>query len=493
MPAKYRLSAEEREFFSLVQNAVLANPFSDERMEQDLKIVGMFPDVALNELIDKAIAEVRNRMDKIETQGRCDLQKFSPKDQQMLRAACLFDIFYSFVNQFDQLIQEQITAGDKSIKVPFANDALAMFHRRGFNHEEALHFFAMCYQFRRAYYFIDHGLVGRSQCMKKLRERLWNNVFTYDLDLYDRFLWNRMEDFSTLILGETGTGKGAAAMAIGRSGFIAFDEKKNSFAESFNRTFVSLNLSQFSENLIESELFGHRKGAFTGAIDDHDGIFDRCTKFGAIFLDEIGEVSIPVQIKLLKVLEERIYSPVGSHIEKAFNGRIIAATNRSIDEIQSKKLMRDDFFYRLCSDMIIVPPLRQRIEEDAGELDDLLAYTIMRITGQSAPDLTSIVRKTIEKELGLSYSWPGNVRELGQCVRRILLNRSYKNIAHSATPAYPSQLVKDIDNGTIDARTLVQEYCRLLYDKTGNYGEVARRTGLDRRTVKKHVEESDAA
>ena len=492
MATKYRLTSEERDFFSLVESAVLANPFSDERMALDLQIVGMFPDVELDQLVDRAIAEVKSRIIKIEKEGRCDLQKFSPKDQQMLRAACLFDIFYTFADQFDQLIQEQIEALEKSVKVRFANEALALFQQRGFTHEESLHFFAMAYQLRRAYYFIDHGLVGRSQSMKKLRERLWNNVFTYDLDLYDRYLWNHMDDFSTLLLGETGTGKGAAAMAIGRSGFIPFDEKKVAFAESFNRSFVALNLSQFSENLIESELFGHRKGAFTGAIDDHEGIFDRCTKFGAIFLDEIGEVSTPVQIKLLKVLEERIYSPVGSHVEKSFKGRIIAATNRSFEEIQNKSYIRDDFFYRLCSDMILVPPLRQRVAEDPGELDDLLSYSITHITGQSSAELTGMIRKTIGAELGLNYSWPGNVRELRQCVRRILLNRSYKSSEQRESKGLPSKLAKDIDSGNIGARTLVKRYCQLLYNKTGNYGEVARRTGLDRRTVKKHVEEADA-
>lgn len=491
MTSKYRLTSEERDFFSLVEGAVLANPFSDERMALDLRIVGMFPDVELDQLVDRAIAEVKSSITKIEQEGRCDLQKFSPKDQRMLRAACLFDIFYTFVDQFDRLIQEQMEAGEKSVKVAFASEALSLFHQRGFTHEEALHFFAMAYQLRRAYYFIDHGLVGRSPCMKKLRERLWNNVFTYDLDLYDRYLWNRMDDFSTLLLGETGTGKGAAAIAIGRSGFIPFDEHKGCFAESFNRLLVSLNLSQFSENLIESELFGHRKGAFTGAIDDHEGLFDRCAKFGTIFLDEIGEVSTPVQIKLLKVLEERIYSPVGSHVEKSFKGRIIAATNRSIEEIQNKSYIRDDFFYRLCSDMIFVPPLRQRIAEDPGELEDLLNYSLMHITGQSSPDLTGMVRNTIENDLGLNYAWPGNVRELRQCVRRILLNRSCRSGEQTQTRAAPSKLAKDIDSGNIDARTLVKRYCQLLYDKTGNYGEVARRTGLDRRTVKKHVEEGD--
>ena len=111
-----------------------------------------------------------------------------------------------------------------------------------------------------------------------------------------------MEDFSTIILGKTGTGKGMAAAAIGRSGHIPFNEKKGCFSDSFARTFLSINLSQYSEHLIESELFGHSKGAFTGAIGDHLGVFSRCSPHGAILLDEIGEISTTIQIKLLNLL-----------------------------------------------------------------------------------------------------------------------------------------------------------------------------------------------
>src|SRR5438552_12916529 len=186
------------------------------------------------------------------------------------------------------------------------------------------------------------GLIGQSPCMKELRRHLWNNIFTHDVRCYDRYLWNRMEDFSTLLLGETGTGKGTAAAAIGRSGFIPFDEKKGCFAESFTRGFIALNLSQYPETLIESELFGHKKGAFTGAIEAHEGIFSRCSAYGAIFLDEIGEVSASLQIKLLQVLQERTFSPVGSHETLRFRGRVIAATNQPIDHLRQR--IRDDFF-----------------------------------------------------------------------------------------------------------------------------------------------------
>ena len=489
MTEKLHLTPGERTFFGLVHHAVLANPFSDARVETDLKIAGMFPGISRDALIEKTISEVRLRIKKLEAKGGGDIRQYSGKDREYLFSSHLFDIFHFFVDRFDKLIVHQIKTDLIPITVPFADEAFALLNQRGFTPEEARHAFALCYQLRRAFYFIDRGLVGNSASMKKFRESLWNNVFTSDLNLYKRYLWNRMEDFSTLILGETGTGKGAAAMAIGQSGYIPFDAKKKAFTESFTRSFVSLNLSQFPSNLIESELFGHKKGAFTGAVDDHKGIFARCSPHGAIFLDEIGEVSCPLQIKLLKVLEERVFCPVGSHREIRFKGRIIAATNRPLADLQSGAFLRDDFFYRLCSDIITAPPLRERISEDPTELDDLLINTVTRITGRSAPELADMVKDIIDRELGKDYTWPGNVRELAQCVRRVLLKRSYQPPYAHIAERQPHQLSEVIGRGDIDARSLVREYSRHLYEKFGTYGEVSRRTGLDRRTVKKHITE----
>jgi transcriptional regulator with GAF, ATPase, and Fis domain len=279
-------------------------------------------------------------------------------------------------------------------------------------------------------------------------------------------------------------------MAIGRSGFIPFNERKKTFVESFTRSFVSLNLSQYPENLIESELFGHRRGAFTGAVDDYQGIFDRCSPHGAIFLDEIGEVSIPVQIKLLRVLQDRVFLPVGSHREHRFQGRVIAATNRPIETLRREGRMRDDFYYRLCSDIITVPPLRQRIAEDPAELDDLIALLVERMLGSRMPDIMQMVCETVTRDLGKGYPWPGNVRELEQCVRGILLNRHYRGTpSESATPDLVPELIAGIEDGRIKAQRLLAGYCFLLYRRCGTYEAAARRCGLDRRTVRKYVDQ----
>jgi DNA-binding NtrC family response regulator len=489
MPAKKQLSAQEREFFALVNQAVFANPFGDERVEIDLKIAGLFPGVPERERIDKAIAKIAMTMERFEKEGRDNINHYSGKDRRLIENSFLYDFFNQFIDHFDRHIGDQIEAGKTSLRVPFAGEAFAYLSRRGFNSEDIRRYFEVVYQLRRAYFFIDRSLVGRSPGMREVRRKLWNNVFTQDIEFYNAYLWDRMEDFSTLILGDTGTGKGTAAAAIGRSGFIPFDEKQDAFAESFTESFIFLNLSQFPENLIESELFGHKKGAFTGAVEDYEGIFDRCSRYGAILLDEIGEVSIPVQIKLLQVLQERVFSPVGSHDEHRFQGRVIAATNRPLEQLRGQGRMRDDFFYRLCSDIITVPPLHQRIQEDPGELDDLLAHTVQRLLGKPSAELSKMVRLVIDQHLGADYHWPGNVRELEQCVRQVLLNQVYLGDQEAAAQDLNSQLIRGIQNGNIEAQQLMAGYCFLLYGRHGTYEAVARRANLDRRTVKRYVDE----
>ena len=481
------LTTAEREFISLVSRAAFANPFSDARTEVDRQIADLTGVTDREAQVDAVALRVAAKIKELEARGGANLNQHTGEERMTLAVAFLFEGFHSLIGAFDDLILKQIAAGDESVPVPFAREAIATLCRRGFPADRAERYFAMFYQLRRAYYLIDRGLTGASPCMRKLRERLWSNVFTSDMQLYVMQLWNRMEDFSTLLLGATGTGKGAAAAALGRSGFIPFDTRKGCFAESFTRGFISLNLSQFPETLIESELFGHRKGAFTGAVEAHAGIFARCSTHGAIFLDEIGEVAEPLQIKLLQILQERTFTPVGSHERQRFAGRVIAATNRSLDELRREGKFRDDFYYRLCSDVILVPSLRQRLGEHPRELDLLLTELVRRLTGHSDDALTARVAKALRKSPGADYAWPGNVRELEQAVRRVLLTGHYAAQAAPAAAGAQARFLAALESGALTADEVLAGYCARLHEQLGSYEEVARRTQLDRRTVRRYI------
>lgn len=221
--------------------------------------------------------------------------------------------------------------------------------------------------------------------MRGLREALWNNVFTHDVRAYDKVLLPRMEDFSTLLMGKTGSGKGSASAAIGCSDHLPFDLRRRRFVYSFTDAFIATNLSQFPEALTGYELFGHLKGAFSVGIDD---------------------VSESVQPKLLQVLQERVFTPVGSHRQQRFAGRVIAATSRVVADGSEM------IFYRLCSDVITVPAQRVRIARAPAELEALVRLLIRRMTAGGGDDLLDLLLTTLRLDLRESYAWPGNVGEL---------------------------------------------------------------------------------
>lgn len=486
----YSLSSVDRKFISLVHEAAFSNPFGEKRDQIDNQIAALSRKKAdtPEEILEILVEQMRKFLARLDDQGASKISDFCEKDRPLIKNTYLFFIFHELIDDFDNLIQQQIRSGDRPVRVDFVDKAYQKFDRRGLTQTQAFRFFSIFYQIRRAYYFISHSLTGRSEAMKKLRCALWNSVFTNDIAVYDNFLLDKMEDFSTLILGGTGSGKGSAAAAIGRSGYIEFDEAKGCFSENFNCNFISINLSQYPETLIESELFGYRKGAFTGAIDDYPGIFSLCSPFGSLFLDEIGEVSSHVQIKLLNVLQERTFSPVGSHKMQRFKGRVIAATNRSISSLRQDGKFRDDFFYRLCSNIITVPSLKQRLDENPDEIYELVDVIVARIIGNNTSGIAQGIVETLSKNIPSSYEWPGNVRELEQAIRCILITGNYSgNLPRAETDACKDIQIK-MEHGEFSAKDLLAEYCGYLYSRYGTYEKVAEITRLDRRTVKKHLD-----
>jgi len=209
-------------------------------------------------------------------------------------------------------------------------------------------------------------------------------------------------DTTIMINGETGTGKGIIARAIHRRSYRR------------NGPFVQINCGAISEGLLESELFGHVKGAFTGATADKPGKFE-LAKGGTIFLDEIGDMSPDLQVKVLRVLEENEFERVGSVQTINTDARIIAATHRDLEEEVQKSNFREDLFYRLYVIPIALTPLKDR----KSDIPLLISYFLEKISHAKGRETVKISSKVMD--LLLSHSWPGNVRELKNLIERLVV------------------------------------------------------------------------
>ncbi|MGR9101191.1 MAG: sigma 54-interacting transcriptional regulator [Gammaproteobacteria bacterium] len=486
------IDSDQRQFFRQLADIAFTNPFGLECVQKECELIGAD---GANTPPDDREAKIREMARfhflRLEEPGRFDIRHCAEKDREMMKIAWLFWTYRDFQDDFDRLIRSQTEQGDDPVELTFYRPLASRFEQAGFDPEEASRYIALFYQLRRGFDFIGGAISGDSPAVVDLRMRLWNNIFTFDPDWYLNYLCGNMEDFSTLLLGETGTGKSLVARAIGCSGFIPFDAGEKCFRESFTRSFLSINLSQFPSGLLESELFGHKKGAFTGAVENHAGVFSRCSAHGAVFIDEIGDIDIPTQVKLLNVIQDRVFSPVGSHERHRFEGRVIAATNKDIDRLLEQGQFRSDLYYRLCSDVIELPPLRQRLEENPGEMRKLVESLLGKMLSETDERLADRVEKRLRESVPPGYPWPGNVRELEQCIRRICLTGAYRAGRRKTQPdESQNRLLGQIDEGALSAQKLLQAYCRRLYEIHGSYEAVSRIANLDRRTAKKYIIEN---
>jgi len=357
---------------------------------------------------------------------------------------------------------------------------------------QAGHTFACYYQVVRAFHHIFDQIIGNSQPAARLRAAVWQSVFTHDIRRYRRTLYGRMNEFATLITGPSGTGKELVARSIAMSRYVPFNENKLAFEEELTGLFFPINIAALPGTLVESELFGHKRGSFTGAVQDKRGWLEECPPLGAVFLDEIGELDLAIQVKLLRVIETRSFQAVGegsAQLHK-FEGKLIAATNRNLERSIRKRTFREDLYYRLCSDQIATPSLRQQIDESPDVLRDLILFMARRVAGNEGALLAEEATHWIESNLSAGYAWPGNYRELEQCVRNILIRKDYhpQRRPEATGRGKKGDLFAEARQGTLTANELLSRYCTLVYGQTGSYEETARRLELDRRTVKAKVD-----
>ncbi len=236
---------------------------------------------------------------------------------------------------------------------------------------------------------------------------------------------------SVLIQGESGTGKELVAKAIHQRSLRS------------RHPFVAINCGGLPETLLESELFGHAKGAFTGAVATKKGLFDTASG-GTLFLDEIGETSPAMQVKLLRALQEKRIRPVGGNEEHPVDARVLAATNQDLQKMVQEKRFREDLYYRVNVISIVMPPLRER-REDIPLLVRFFTEKYARLWGREVPALTQEAMRALEK-----YAWPGNVRELENVIERAMALAQSPRIERRDLPDEVRGFQSPMDTGGID-------------------------------------------
>jgi DNA-binding NtrC family response regulator len=288
-------------------------------------------------------------------------------------------------------------------------------------------------------------------------------------------------DASVLIYGESGTGKELLARSV-------HEQSRRS-----GNAFVDINCGALTESVLESELFGHKKGAFTGAVSNRRGLFEEASG-GTLFLDEIGELTLSVQVRLLRVLQEEQVRPVGSSTSYQVDVRIVAATNRDLEKEVAAGRFREDLYYRLNVVMVRVPPLRERREDLPG----LAQYLLERKCAEAGKAIEGFTGDAMERLL--TSEWPGNIRELENVIERAVVLAQGRQITvdllegqkAGKRPAPAKAQTVQLQGTFAEARTAFEKaYLRGLLDSSeGNLSAAARIAGLDRsnlrRLLKRH-------
>ncbi|MEC8380317.1 MAG: sigma 54-interacting transcriptional regulator [Myxococcota bacterium] len=276
-------------------------------------------------------------------------------------------------------------------------------------------------------------------------------------------------DLSILVLGETGTGKELVARELHR------------LSSRSDQPFISINCGAIPENLLESELFGHNKGSFTGAVSDKMGKFE-VANGGTIFLDEIGEMPMSLQVKLLRVLQERVIERVGDLEPRPINIRVVSATNKDLQEEIKEGRFREDLFYRLAEVSVNLPPLRER----GMDIHELAMFFLNKYSEQYNSKVNGFKKEAIKLMQG--YYWPGNVRQLESRIKRAVIMSDEKNLNAEDVG------IAQNDTRTILPLDLASENFKIQYIKEAleinnwNKAQTARDLDVDPRTIFRYIE-----
>lgn len=301
-----------------------------------------------------------------------------------------------------------------------------------------------------AYYTVD-DIKGHSASIEKLRHLLYK-ISNADLPV--------------LIRGESGSGKELVAQSL------------HNLSNRRKEPFIAINCGAIPKDLLESELFGHIKGSFTGAYSDRTGKLKSAGK-GSLFLDEIGEMPLILQVKLLRVIQEKVYSPLGSSKKERLNARIICATNKDLKKMIANGSFREDLYYRINGVEVRVPPLRERKED----IIVLAEYFLEKYSKKSGKIKLKNLGNNLKKSL-VNYSWPGNVRELENLIERevIFCGENDCEINHIAQNIIEKDTI-DLKLPVLNLEKLEDLAIRQAIASTDSISEAATLLGISRATM----------
>lgn len=389
------------------------------------------------------------------------------------------------------------------------------------------HCYACLNQLRRACLAISK-LTGDSRVMQKLRKEVWEVVFTTDFSYYQRELTGLVHRIPVLLIGETGSGKTLTAKLIADSSFVPFEEVvRNGLNLDQKLPYRHFVVAEHPKDLVESALFGHDKGAFTGAVKDRKGAFEECKEpWATIFLDEIGDLPSTAQVSLLKVLQNRCFYRVGGQSpEIYFQGRVVTATNVELEKKCAKGDFRRDLYFRLKGCIVELPTVKaQLLGQAAGEhrdaefkrlwKDAARSLFLEKAQGQVTEEmankenerrLTKLSRDFLEPWLkanpGMSnggYDWPGNFRELQQCANSLLITRRYNPTSKLLAANSQSEVIEKATGESDDEfmhfsalfkkgwdhAKFLSEYGKAAVKHFPNIKEATRSLKVDARTLK---------
>jgi len=274
---------------------------------------------------------------------------------------------------------------------------------------------------------------------------------------------------SILITGESGTGKSVLARVVHEQSHLA------------NKPFVTVSCPSLSRELLESELFGHARGSFTGAVKDHWGKV-KMAEGGTLFLDEIGDLPLEIQPKLLRLLQEREYERLGENITRSANIRVIAATNRDLKKRVAEGLFREDLFFRLNVIAVQMPPLRAR----TGDLMRLAGHYLKHFSRQCGRNLGNFSTEAVSRVL--AHSWPGNVRELRNAIERAVILAKTDHVNLDDLPGELNGASQSEDDAIqpgalVSLERLEQLHIRRVLERTATVTEAAHILGIDQATI----------